>query len=118
MTTIGTRIFTAFRGRLIGTDEFGNKYYSERRRSKKNHERRWVIYFGEEEASSIPASWHGWLHHSYEAPPSENSRVSKAWEKPHTPNMTGTANAYLPPGHVLKGGKRSPATGDYESWRP
>ena len=32
--------------------------------------------------------------------------------------MTGTENAYLPPGHTLEGGKRAKATGDYEAWRP
>ena len=34
------------------------------------------------------------------------------------PNLTGTNEAYRPPGHVLVGGKRQPATADYEPWRP
>ena len=32
--------------------------------------------------------------------------------------LTGTALAYRPPGHTLKGGHRAPATGDYEPWTP
>ncbi len=118
MPTIGTRIYTALNGRLIGRDEFGNRYYTTRRISKNMRERRWVIYVDEDEASRVPASWHGWLHHSSEFPPNEQNQDPKSWEKPHLPNMTGTTEAYLPPGHVLKGGKRSAATGDYESWRP
>jgi len=34
------------------------------------------------------------------------------------PNLTGTAEAYRPPGHVLAGGQRDKATGDYEPWKP
>jgi len=40
------------------------------------------------------------------------------WEKPHQPNMTGTPDAYYPPGSILRGGRRPPATGDYEPWTP
>ena len=32
--------------------------------------------------------------------------------------MTGTALAYRPSGAMEKGGKRAPATGDYEAWTP
>ena len=34
------------------------------------------------------------------------------------PNLTGTKAAYRPPGHILKGGQRDKATGDYEAWTP
>ena len=30
----------------------------------------------------------------------------------------GTPLAYVPPGHERRGGKRAPATGDYEAWKP
>ncbi len=32
--------------------------------------------------------------------------------------MTGTSQAYRPQGHILSGGKRDKATGDYEAWSP
>jgi NADH:ubiquinone oxidoreductase subunit len=32
--------------------------------------------------------------------------------------MTGTRFAYHPPGSILRGGVRAPATGDYEAWTP
>jgi len=40
------------------------------------------------------------------------------WQQPHLPNLTGTKYAHRPEGHMLKGGKRAPATGDYEPWQP
>ena len=37
-----------------------------------------------------------------------------AWQTEHLPNLTGTKYAHKPKGHILKGGKRAAATGDYE----
>ena len=118
MATIGTRLFTWLHGRLVGADELGNRYYTERRPPRGRRAKRWVLYASEDEASRVPPGWHAWLHHSREAPPSTRPLVTQAWEKPHLPNLTGTAAAYRPPGHTLSGGKRAPATGDYEPWQP
>lgn len=119
MANIGTKIFTWFHGEFVGSDESGNKYYKEKRPVAGKRERRWVIYKDEDEASRVPASWHGWLHHSESLPPNEDiTQDIKSWEKPHKPNMTGTSDAYRPPGHILSGGLRKSATGDYEPWRP
>jgi NADH:ubiquinone oxidoreductase subunit len=118
MASIGTRLFTWLRGRLIGTDEFGNRYYESRRLASHGRPMRWVIYRRADEASSVPPGWHAWLHHSRAEPPSEKPLEAQRWEKPHLPNLTGTAAAYRPPGHELRGGRRAPATGDYEPWRP
>lgn len=118
MTSIGTQLFTLFKGRFVGEDEFGNRYYTERRRPKHRRERRWVIYKGEVEGSRVPASWHGWLHHSSDIAPSEQAPEIQPWERRHQPNMTGTPAAYRPPGHLLGRGQRDKATGDYEPWRP
>ncbi|HLU91518.1 MAG TPA: NADH:ubiquinone oxidoreductase subunit NDUFA12 [Pedomonas sp.] len=111
--TWGTWLFTKRRGELVGQDEQGNQYYRER-----NGKRRWVIYNGEVEASRIPPEWHGWLHYTVDFPPTEQPPVVRPWEKPHAPDPTGTPVAYAPPGALQAGGKRAPATGDYEAWRP
>ncbi len=116
MPILGTRIYTWFNGEFVGDDEFGNRYY--RKRTRGARERRWVIYKGEDEASKVPADWHGWLHHTIEPVPSEAPLPRKEWEKEHLPNLTGTPSAYRPPGHLLKGGRRDRATGDYEPWQP
>lgn len=111
--TIGTRVFTWRKGVRVGEDAFGNVYYRERKGP-----RRWVIFKDLAEASKVPPDWHGWLHHTVDTPPSEEDYRAKPWQAPHSPNMTGTAQAYRPTGSTLVPGDRPPATGDYEAWRP
>lgn len=111
--TLGTRLFTARRGELVGEDDAGNKFYR-----TANGKRRWVIYAKEAEASHVPPDWHGWLHHTYDEPPKEGKMPAKAWEKPHLPNLTGTDRAYRPPGSVLSPAARPAVGGDYEAWQP
>lgn len=82
-------------GQFVGSDPFGNRYYREKKAKKGQTERRWVKYKGLSEASKVPASWHGWLHHTYQEPPLEES-TSYAWQKPHQPNLSGTSNAFHP----------------------
>lgn len=106
-----------WRGKHVGTDQFGNKYYEGKPRKGYKRARRWVMYKGAPEASYIPPEWHGWLHRQTDAIPGEAS-FRRDWQKPYAPNQTGTDGAYRPPGHVLEGGKRPRATGDYQAWRP
>ncbi len=56
--TFGTRINTILFGKLVGKDNFGNKYYE----NKKG--KRWVIYSEEIDASKIPVEWYSWIHHT------------------------------------------------------
>ncbi|MSO85077.1 MAG: NADH:ubiquinone oxidoreductase subunit NDUFA12 [Rhodospirillales bacterium] len=118
MATLGTLIYTLFRGERIGTDEFGNRYYRARRARRHGRERRWVIYRGDAEASKVPSEWHAWLHHTVDAPLTQHAAEGKSWQKSHLPNLTGTAAAYRPGGHEFQGGRRQPTTADYEPWRP
>jgi len=122
-TTIGTRLFTWLRGELVGSDQQGNRYYRAKggghtHKDSLRKERRWVIYDGEVEASRVPPDWHAWLHHTVAEPPPDGGVAKRPWQKEHLPNQTGTAAAYRPPGHTLKGGHRDKATGDYEPWVP
>ena len=117
--TFGTQLWTWLYGKSVGSDEFGNRYY----RSGKidpgfGFERRWVIYNGVAEASRVPPSWHGWLHHTVDVPPTEEKYTAHEWQKAHIPNMTGTPSAYRPSGSTLAQGRRPRATGDYRPWRP
>jgi NADH:ubiquinone oxidoreductase subunit len=66
----------------------------------------------------VPPDWHAWLHHTIAEPPPPGDPVRHSWEKEHRPNLTGTGEAYRPPGHTLSGGKRARGTGDYEPWTP
>ena len=113
MSLIGTKLFTWWKGELVGTDAFGNRYF----RAKDGSRKRWVIYKGKPEASKVPPEWHAWLHRTTVAPPTGQS-ARRPWQKEHQPNLTGTLAAYRPPGSLLRGGRRPHATGDYEAWKP
>lgn len=116
MTSLGTLLYTWAKGRLVGTDTSGNRYYIERRAPKNQRAKRWVVFNGASEASTVPPEWHAWMHYTTEKPLTDMPR--QAWQKAHEPNHTGTAAAYLPPGHDRMGGKRERAAGDYEAWQP
>jgi NADH:ubiquinone oxidoreductase subunit len=117
--TIGTSVFSALNGEHVGTDAEGNRYFrSARKKTTEGRERRWVIYNGANDASRVPAEWHGWLHHSYDEAPESHLPPPRIWESEYTPNATGTPSAYRPQGALERGGKRARATGDYEAWTP
>jgi NADH:ubiquinone oxidoreductase subunit len=122
LTTVSSsasvRLFTLLSGTKVGTDQLGNIYYTGKARKGYKRERRWVIYNGEAEASRVPPEWHGWLHHQTDDLPQEQNNLRREWQLPAQKNMTGTANAYVPPGHVLRGTHRDTATGDYQAWTP
>ena len=123
--TLGTRLFTWWRGELVGTDPYGNRYYRDKGQRKlqrgggrQSREKRWVMYEGAPEASKVPAMWHAWLHHTIDTVPAADGGKRYSWEKAHEPNLTGTPGAYRPRGSVLRGGHRATTTGDYDAWRP
>jgi NADH:ubiquinone oxidoreductase subunit len=117
--TIGTSVFSALNGEQVGTDAQGNRYYrSAKKKTTDGRERRWVIYNGANDASRVPAEWHGWLHHSFDEVPESHLPPPRIWETEYTPNATGTPQAYRPQGALERGGKRARATGDYEAWLP
>lgn len=109
--TLNTQLFTWRKGVRVGEDDLGNIYYENREKSK-----RWVIFNGEIEASKVNPDWHGWLHHTWDEPPTDKPLVHKPWQKPHQENLTGTAMAYAPSGSIRRA---QPADrSDYEAWVP
>jgi len=126
--TFGTQLWAARAdSEHVGTDGAGNAYYRARPRTKAtgasdgsytSREKRWVMYNGANDASRVPAEWHGWLHGTYDDVPESHLPPPKIWEADYTPNATGTAQAYYPQGALERGGKRARAVGDYEAWAP
>lgn len=120
--TFGTWLLIKFKGEFVGEDRYGNRYYRERggKRNVRNNgrERRWVAYKGAPEGSKVPPVWHAWLHHTMAEPPVGKDGPLYSWQKEHQPNLSGTPQAYRPPGSILAGGHRAPASADYEAWRP
>lgn len=117
--TWGTRLTIWNQGRFVGQDEFGNRYYEQKKGvGPTGHPRRWVTYKDLAEASKVPAGWHGWLHYTVDEAPSAQNYQPRPWQRPHLMNMTGTPEAYRPPGSILGRGQRPKGTGDYKPWRP
>ncbi|MEL7212343.1 MAG: NADH:ubiquinone oxidoreductase subunit NDUFA12 [Pseudomonadota bacterium] len=109
--TLGTQLWTWRKGVRVGEDADGNVFYKNR-----DDSRRWVIFNGEAEASRVSPEWHGWLHRTWDTPPTEAPLPRKTWEKPHQENLTGTALAYAPAGSIRR--KAPQEKSDYEAWSP
>jgi len=109
--TFGTQLWTWRKGQRVGEDDLGNVFYQTR-----DGKRRWVIYKGEIEASKINPEWHGWLHFTWDEPPTKIALKRKIWEKAHQENLTGTALAYAPPGSLRQAHPLQRR--DYEAWSP
>jgi NADH:ubiquinone oxidoreductase subunit len=109
--TLNTQFWTWRKGVKVGEDDQGNIFYR-----TKDDSKRWVIFNGEAEASRVSPEWHGWLHRTWDAPPTDQPLPHKPWEKPHQENLTGTALAYAPAGSIRR---EHPADrADYEAWTP
>tara|TARA_B100001123_G_C14316096_1_gene633279 strand:- start:139 stop:498 length:360 start_codon:yes stop_codon:yes gene_type:complete len=103
--TIGTRIQTFFIGKLIGKDNFGNKYYQSK------NGKRWIIYKDEIDASKIPGEWYSWMHSIKNKIENTHDLKKFEWQKLHKPNQTGTENSYHPKKNNNENDKK------YRSWK-
>ena len=88
--TFGTFLKTLFSGIYVGKDEFGNKYY------KNKKDERWVIYSNNIEATKITSDWYLWMHHTINNTPNENELKKFDWQKQHSENKTGTNKSHKP----------------------
>jgi len=106
--TVGTFLYTLFVGKLAGSDQYGNKYYSN------SKGRRWVIYKDNIESSKIPPEWFSWIHFLAINKPS-NVQKKYSWQKEHQENLTGTEKAYKPEGSLASNVKKNMKK--YETWK-
>jgi NADH:ubiquinone oxidoreductase subunit len=51
-------------------------------------------------------------------PPSADDLGRREWEKPHHENLTGTGQAYKPPGSIASGLKPQKPERVYSAWQP
>ena len=103
--TLGTRIQTALFGKLVGEDEFGNKYYQNK------SGKRWVIYKEEVEASKISDQWYSWMHYTKNKIENVHDLKKFGCQKTHKSNQTGTKEAYNPKENKNATKKK------YDSWK-
>ena len=104
--TFGTRLKTIFFGKLVGTDELGNKYYESK------NGKRWVIYSNTIDASKIPVELYSWIHFTPNKIEKKHNLEKYEWQKPHLENQTGTNNAYKP-NKISKNSIKK----KYETWK-
>ena len=105
-SNIGTLINTALFGKKIGEDEFGNFYYL-------NNNKRWVIYFKNNDASSVPPDWQAWLTYTLNDIPNKKNITKHKWQDNHQPNLTGIDYMFQSSNKVKKKEKNI-----YSSWSP
>lgn len=117
-STIGALFDIKRRSDLVGEDDYGNRYFEDRKPSLEGRHRRYVIYKGLAEPSKVSADWHGWLHYTFKEPPTVAPLARQDWETDHKPNMTGTVFADLPKGSLRESGERAANSTDYEAWTP
>src|ERR1700732_5150892 len=87
--TLNTALHTLLFCEFVGKDEYGNRYYRTRKIDKAlGFERRWVIYAGESDGSMTPQGWYGWLHHTFDVPPTQEANAPRTWELPHPPKFS------------------------------
>ncbi|MFV0255849.1 NADH:ubiquinone oxidoreductase subunit NDUFA12 [Candidatus Liberibacter solanacearum] len=115
--TLGTRFFTWRFGHVVGQDEFGNTYY-EGGKNAYGFSRRWVVYKGYTDPSSIPPMWHGWIHHRRIDAPQPGEGTVFNWQKPHRVNSTGSENSYSPGQQKNNPDNGNKLTGKYSAWSP
>jgi NADH:ubiquinone oxidoreductase subunit len=106
---IGTSIYTWINGQEIGRDSTGNVYFQHKRPDASGKHRRWVMFKGAVDPSSVPPEWHCWLHYTTDA---AIPFAHRAWQKPQQPNPTGTPARYHPAGPAPH------SAGAYEAWTP
>ncbi|KAH9027243.1 NDUFA12-domain-containing protein [Lactarius pseudohatsudake] len=88
-------------GTLVGSDQFGNRYFENLNAEQEVPGRhRWVDFAQHDlNASQVPAEWHAWLSHiRKDAPPQDVMMQSStpSWKAPWVENLTGTRGAYRP----------------------
>jgi NADH:ubiquinone oxidoreductase subunit len=111
-----TFIKLCFTGKLVGQDEYRNKYYELKSKDYLGRKKRICIYDGIVEASKIPAHWHSWMHYSSKKPIEYKHLF---WMKSHVPDVTGTLHAFLPNKHTqfnLHGKSSINNNKDYTPW--
>eukprot|EP00884_Botryococcus_braunii_P013971 jgi/Botrbrau1/22575/Bobra.176_1s0008.1 len=88
--------------KYVGSDEEGNKYFENMSEQYGRH--RWVVFTRldwttGQDATRVPASWHGWLHGSTDENPTQPSFPKAAiYGLPQKGYVSGTPAAFKPKG--------------------
>ena len=112
-TTVGTKLYTYFKGKKVGEDYFGNFYYESKDKKIVG------AYILMSEASKISPEWNSWLRFISVASPKDNHMTYK-WQKVFDGNLTGLNSAYKPRIVRTNSSKEDLDNHqfDYKAWKP
>lgn len=103
-------------GKLVGEDQFGNRYYEDNDASY--NRKRWVIYkdMSTYNPSIVPPEWHGWLNYINDFDPESHKFKRPIYAIDAGVTKTGTLECYKPKGVWDNPTKRNWLK--YEAWQP
>ena len=113
--------------KLVGVDEFGNRYYEDFNHHNKNT-RRWCEFadYGTWflTPKKMAPGWHGWIHYIYDDPPKKDNFV-EPYYRPHRTVVFKSDHptmSYQNPGHMLNEemprNERTARERMYTAWDP
>ncbi|KAK2080621.1 hypothetical protein QBZ16_000475 [Prototheca wickerhamii] len=106
--------------RLVGTDEFGNKYFE--KMDTQVGRNRWVIFANsripkDQDPAFVPPEWHGWLHATTDSCPENTTFVQPIYASHVVGNPTGTPARHQPKGSWFKGPEKRNWL-KFQAWTP
>ncbi len=98
-------------GTLVGTDQFGNKYYENNNYMFSRNRFVEYPYKGrfDYDGSQIPPEWHRWMQFMTDDTPTKVPPKANKFDMPHQRNMSGSSGEYVPYSTTLP---------KIESWTP
>lgn len=109
---IGTILYSFFRGKKVGQDKIGNKFYVH----KEIQSKKWVLYKNNIDPTSLEVKWQIWLTSTNSNLPTTIEKSNFIWQKDKQPNLTGTVDSYHP--KINKGNKNIPKENKNSTWNP
>ena len=85
-------------GTLVGTDQYGNKYYENNNYMFSRNRFVEYPYIDRHtyDGSQVPPEWHRWMQYMTDDTPTEVPPVVSKFDMPHQRNMSGSAGQYVP----------------------
>ena len=117
------KIFLKINGaKFIFEDYYQNKYFELSKKDYSGSFVRYVVYFCSKNASFIPGFCDQWLRGNLSNEDLKNSNhvfEKISYLKPHSPDLTGTKNRFLPKFHPLNRSKNNiQLKSIYKNWNP
>ena len=114
INNIGTILYSFLKGKKIGQDNIGNKFYIH----KKIKNKKWVLYKYSIDPTSLDVKWQIWLTSTNNNVPLTIEENNFKWQKDKKPNLTGTTGSYHPKINVAKRKKHIEKKYNNSTWNP